>query len=68
MPERTFRICRGNASGGEFREYRIEEEPGMVVLDGIHRIQSSTTHTGFINNFSGNRQVILPVQSFCFNT
>jgi succinate dehydrogenase / fumarate reductase iron-sulfur subunit len=40
MPERTFRIWRGNASGGAFREYRIEEEPGMVVLDGIHRIQS----------------------------
>jgi succinate dehydrogenase / fumarate reductase iron-sulfur subunit len=37
--ERTFRIWRGDRSGGAFVEYRIETDPGMVVLDAVHRIQ-----------------------------
>jgi succinate dehydrogenase / fumarate reductase iron-sulfur subunit len=41
MPERTLRIFRGDASGGAFREYRVEADPGMVVLDVIHRIQAT---------------------------
>src|SRR5258705_7743733 len=38
--ERTFRIWRGDAKGGELREYRTEIAPGMVVLDAVHRIQA----------------------------
>ena len=40
MANRTFRIWRGNKEGGQFIEYKIEIEPGMVVLDAIHRVQS----------------------------
>jgi len=40
MPERTFNIWRGDASGGEFAEYTVDVDEGMVVLDGIHRVQS----------------------------
>ena len=40
MPERTFRIWRGDAGSGGFVEYRVEVDPGMVVLDVIHRIQA----------------------------
>jgi succinate dehydrogenase / fumarate reductase iron-sulfur subunit len=36
----TFRIWRGDASGGEFRDYQAEVEEGMVVLDVVHRIQA----------------------------
>ena len=37
---RKFRIWRGDKTGGEFKEYEIELDPGMVVLDCIHRIQA----------------------------
>ena len=37
---RKFKVWRGNAEGGDFVEYQIEMEPGMVVLDAIHRIQA----------------------------
>jgi succinate dehydrogenase / fumarate reductase iron-sulfur subunit len=40
MAERTFKIWRGNQEGGKFVEYTVETQPGMVVLDGIHRIQA----------------------------
>jgi len=40
MSERTFRVWRGDREGGRFVEYRVEIEPGMVVLDALHRIQS----------------------------
>jgi succinate dehydrogenase / fumarate reductase iron-sulfur subunit len=36
----TFRIWRGDASGGEFKEYSATVEEGMVVLDVVHRIQA----------------------------
>ena len=36
----TFKIWRGDANGGEFREYTTELVEGMVVLDVIHRIQA----------------------------
>lgn len=39
MPERTFNIWRGDASGGGFESYSVEVDEGMVVLDGIHRVQ-----------------------------
>jgi succinate dehydrogenase / fumarate reductase iron-sulfur subunit len=40
MSQRTFKIWRGNQEGGKFVEYTVETQPGMVVLDGIHRIQA----------------------------
>ena len=40
MSERKFQIWRGNAQGGNFVDYHIDVDPGMVVLDAIHRIQS----------------------------
>ena len=41
MGERVkFRIWRGNNDGGEFKEYDVELDHGMVVLDCIFRIQA----------------------------
>lgn len=37
----TFRIWRGDAKGGEFRDYATEVSEGMVVLDAVHRIQAT---------------------------
>jgi succinate dehydrogenase iron-sulfur subunit len=36
----TFRIWRGDAKGGQFRDYATEVSEGMVVLDAVHRIQA----------------------------
>ena len=35
----TFKIWRGDAKGGEFRDYTTEVSEGMVVLDAVHDIQ-----------------------------
>jgi succinate dehydrogenase / fumarate reductase iron-sulfur subunit len=35
----TFKIWRGDASGGEFCNYTTEVAEGMVVLDAVHDIQ-----------------------------
>src|SRR2546427_298242 len=35
----TFKIWRGDASGGGFHEYTTEISEGMVVLDAVHDIQ-----------------------------
>jgi succinate dehydrogenase iron-sulfur subunit len=40
MPDRTFRVWRGDASDGRFAEHIVQVDPGMVVLDVIHRIQA----------------------------
>jgi succinate dehydrogenase / fumarate reductase iron-sulfur subunit len=40
VPSSTFRIWRGTAAGGEFRDYTAEISEGMVVLDAIHQIQA----------------------------
>ncbi len=40
MSERTFRVWRGNQEGGEFVEYKVNVDVGMVVLDVLHRIQA----------------------------
>jgi succinate dehydrogenase / fumarate reductase iron-sulfur subunit len=40
MANVTFRIWRGDASGGEFRDYATETSEGMVVLDAVHQIQA----------------------------
>src|SRR5438046_6885177 len=36
----TLRVFRGDAAGGEEREYNVPTFPGMVVLDAIHHIQA----------------------------
>jgi succinate dehydrogenase / fumarate reductase iron-sulfur subunit len=36
----TFRVWRGDAAGGAFRDYTTDTAPGMVVLDAIHQIQA----------------------------
>jgi succinate dehydrogenase / fumarate reductase, iron-sulfur subunit len=36
----VFKIWRGDANGGAFREYTTEISEGMVVLDAIHDIQA----------------------------
>ncbi|HUS05871.1 MAG TPA: succinate dehydrogenase/fumarate reductase iron-sulfur subunit, partial [Bryobacteraceae bacterium] len=38
--EATFKIWRGDSSGGQFQAYRTEVSEGMVVLDAVHRIQA----------------------------
>jgi len=40
MAERHFKVWRGDAGGGQFEEYNVEVEDGMVVLDALHRIQA----------------------------
>jgi succinate dehydrogenase / fumarate reductase, iron-sulfur subunit len=40
MATRTFKVWRGDKSGGGFTEYEVDVDPGMVVLDVLHRIQA----------------------------
>jgi len=40
MAKRLFKVWRGNAEGGEFQEFKVDVDPGMVVLDVLHRIQA----------------------------
>ncbi|HEU4686935.1 MAG TPA: succinate dehydrogenase/fumarate reductase iron-sulfur subunit, partial [Vicinamibacterales bacterium] len=40
MPTATFRIWRGDSTGGQFRDYLTEVSEGMVVLDAVHRVQA----------------------------
>ena len=44
MAERTFRVWRGDSEGGEFKDYAVELDRGMVVLDALHLIQAQ--HAG----------------------
>src|SRR5437660_12286942 len=37
----TFKIWRGDANKGEFRDYTTEVSEGMVVLDAVHQIQAA---------------------------
>ena len=37
--ERNFKIWRGDSRQGEFKNYSVQLEQGMVVLDAIHRVQ-----------------------------
>jgi len=41
MSKRTFRIWRGDNKGGDFQTYEAAVDPGMVVLDVLHRIQAT---------------------------
>src|SRR4029453_16649705 len=36
----TFRIWRGDAGNGEFRDYPTKISEGMVVLAAVHRVQA----------------------------
>ncbi|CAN5917526.1 hypothetical protein BH11MYX3_BH11MYX3_39400 [soil metagenome] len=38
--KRLFRVWRGNIEGGAFEEFQVAVDPGMVVLDVLHRIQA----------------------------
>jgi len=40
----TFRIWRGDAGGGDFRDYTTEVSEGMVVLDAVHQIQAESAN------------------------
>jgi succinate dehydrogenase iron-sulfur subunit len=37
---RAFQVWRGTEVGGELVRYDVELDPGMVVLDALHRIQA----------------------------
>ena len=40
MTTATFRVWRGNADQGGFKDYSTEVSEGMVVLDAVHQIQA----------------------------
>jgi succinate dehydrogenase / fumarate reductase iron-sulfur subunit len=40
----TFRIWRGDKSGGAFQDYATSVTSGMVVLDAVHQIQAESAH------------------------
>ena len=44
MATATFKIWRGDANGGEFKEYTTELTEGMVVLDAMRRVQAEQAH------------------------
>ena len=44
MSTATFKIWRGDAKGGAFRDYETEITDGMVVLDAIHQIQAESAN------------------------
>ena len=41
MPTFTMQVFRGDRRAGDFKPYRVAVDPGMVVLDVIHRIQAT---------------------------
>ncbi|MDI6099668.1 succinate dehydrogenase/fumarate reductase iron-sulfur subunit [Actinoplanes sp. NEAU-A12] len=41
--KRHFRVWRGDASGGDLRDFDVEVNEGEVVLDIIHRLQATQT-------------------------
>jgi succinate dehydrogenase / fumarate reductase iron-sulfur subunit len=40
MSKRTFKVWRGDSTSGDFKTFDVEVDPGMVVLDVLHRIQA----------------------------
>ena len=40
MTKATFRIWRGDKSGGALKDYTTEISDGMVVLDAVHQLQA----------------------------
>jgi succinate dehydrogenase / fumarate reductase, iron-sulfur subunit len=41
MPTFTMKVFRGQGTQGDFRDYTVDADEGMVVLDVIHRIQAT---------------------------
>jgi succinate dehydrogenase / fumarate reductase iron-sulfur subunit len=41
MPTFTMQVFRGDARSGGLKDYRVEVDEGMVVLDVIHRLQAT---------------------------
>jgi succinate dehydrogenase / fumarate reductase, iron-sulfur subunit len=41
MPTFTMKVFRGRPGQGDFRDYTVDVDEGMVVLDVIHRIQAT---------------------------
>ena len=44
MSEAILRVFRGDANGGEEKEYKVPVEEGIVVLDALHYIQAEYDH------------------------
>src|SRR5438067_13877833 len=44
MTTALFKIWRGNANGGQFRDYTTDVSEGMVVLDAVHQIQAESAN------------------------
>jgi succinate dehydrogenase / fumarate reductase iron-sulfur subunit len=44
MGKATFKVWRGDAAGGELRDYQTEVSEGMVVLDAMHQIQAESAN------------------------
>ncbi|MEQ9397676.1 MAG: succinate dehydrogenase/fumarate reductase iron-sulfur subunit [Longimicrobiales bacterium] len=44
MKTAALRIWRGDADGGEFRDYEVDVKPGYVVLDAVRKIQADQAH------------------------
>ena len=36
-----MKVYRGNSEGGQLKDYDVQAEEGMVVLDVIHKIQAT---------------------------
>src|SRR5439155_5888818 len=41
LPTITMKVIRGQGAQGDFRDYKVDADEGMVVLDVIHRIQAT---------------------------
>ncbi|MBI2336594.1 MAG: succinate dehydrogenase/fumarate reductase iron-sulfur subunit [Deltaproteobacteria bacterium] len=39
--KRKFKIWRGDKTGGSFVDYEVTMDPGMVVLDVVHKVQAT---------------------------
>src|SRR5216110_365849 len=40
----VFRVWRGDATGGAFKDYTTTVSEGMVVLDAVHQIQAEAAN------------------------
>jgi succinate dehydrogenase / fumarate reductase iron-sulfur subunit len=41
--KRHFKVWRGDADGGDLKDYQVEVNEGEVILDVIHRLQATET-------------------------
>ncbi|HET6873282.1 MAG TPA: 2Fe-2S iron-sulfur cluster-binding protein, partial [Acidimicrobiales bacterium] len=41
MTQVTMKLWRGDISGGEFADYKVDALEGEVVLDVVHRVQAT---------------------------